>query len=261
MFFISVIALVSLGALIAVGIRLAHHVSLTMLFPRFPANYQLSEEYFHLTAHDGVKLAARYWPNPTAKYTVLFLHGNGEDLGTISEYLPLYHAAGFAVMGLDYRGYGHSGGRSTEFTAYDDAEHALAWLQAEHKTLAERVIVIGFSLGSGPGVEMGVRHQLAGLILIAPFASAYRVKTRWAIVPGDKFQNAKKAPRLRCPLLWVHGTEDRTVPLWHGNLIYTAAPEPKMKLVVDGGYHSNVIDVAGERYWDAVRQFTAQLSR
>lgn len=252
------------GGLFAVGaglIWLADAVSLRLLFLRFPANYELTPDYFYLTADDGVKLAARYWPNPAADYTVLFLHGQGEDLGTVSEYLPLYQAAGFAVMSFDYRGYGRSGGTSTESSTYADADCAIAWLKSTHATPPERVIVIGFSLGSGPAVEMAVRHRLAGVVLIAPFASAYRVKTRWPLVPGDKFQNANKAARLRCPLLLVHGTEDRTVPRWHGETIFAAAPEPKMKLIVEGGYHSNVIEVAAESYWETLRAFVAKLSR
>ena len=30
---------------------------------------------------DGVKLAARYLPYPSARYTLVYFHGNAEDLG------------------------------------------------------------------------------------------------------------------------------------------------------------------------------------
>jgi alpha-beta hydrolase superfamily lysophospholipase len=257
------VVLLGVGGLLAVGgvMWLADVVSQRMLFRKFPPNYELTPEYSLLRADDGVTLAMRYWRNPEARYTVLFLHGNREDLGTVSEYLPRYHEAGFSVMALDYRGYGHSGGYSTEASSYVDTERALTWLEEVQHTPRDRVIVIGFSLGGGPAVEMAVRHRLAGLILIAAFASAYRVKTRWVVVPGDKFENEKKMSRVRCPLLLVHGTLDRTVPVWHGKLLFAAAREPKMNLFVEGGYHSNVIEVAGARYWEAVRAFTETLSR
>ncbi len=62
----------------------AHFLSLRMIFPRPPVSYALSPDYVQLTAPDGVRLIARHWPNPAAKYTVLYLHGNYEDLGRVA---------------------------------------------------------------------------------------------------------------------------------------------------------------------------------
>ena len=75
-----------------------------------------------------------------------------------------------------------------------------------------------------------------------------------AMMPSD----GQPAPHRYVPV--VHGTEDRTVPRWHGEMIFTAAPEPKFKLIVEGAYHSNVIEVAGPRYWDALQACAATLS-
>ena len=107
---------------LAVG---AHYLSLSMVFPRPPVKYQLGPGYIQLTAPDGVKIAARHWPNPTAKYTLLYLHGNYEDLGSIGDYLPQFVAAGYAVFAIDYRRYGHSEGAPTEANTCADA--ALAY--------------------------------------------------------------------------------------------------------------------------------------
>ena len=79
-------------ALLAVG---AHFLSLSMIFPRPPVKYELGPDYVQLTAPDGVRIAARHWPNPKAKYTLLYLHGNYEDLGSVGEYLPQFVAAPF----------------------------------------------------------------------------------------------------------------------------------------------------------------------
>jgi len=238
---------------------LAHFWSLRMIFPRPAASYVLSAEHVRLTAPDGVALAARYWANPEAKHTILWFYGNGEDLGTISASVEDWVRRGYAVFALDYRGYGHSGGAPGEATTYADATLALDWLRREKNLPTSSVVVLGFSLGGGPAVDLAAREPVGGLILIAPFVSAYRVMTTWPLLPGDKFINLEKIGRIRCPVLIMHGTADEMIPLWHGQRLFAAAPEPKRHLWVEGAGHSDVWEVAGERYWEAIGSFTRSL--
>src|SRR5687768_11232300 len=63
---------------------------------------------------DGNAIAVLHLPNPAASHTLLFSHGNAEDLGYLAPFLLELHKAGFAVLAYDYRGYGLStGGRPT----------------------------------------------------------------------------------------------------------------------------------------------------
>lgn len=238
---------------------LAHFWSLKMIFPRPAPSYALTSEHVRLTAPDGVVLAGRHWANPEARHTVLWFHGNGEDLGTIEDSVSAWVRRGFAVFAVDYRGYGQSGGRPGEASAYADAALALDWLRREQGLPAARILVLGFSLGGGPAVDLAAREQVGGLILIAPFVSAYRVMTVWPLFPGDKFNNLAKIGRVRCPVLVMHGTADEMIPLWHGQKLLAAAPEPKRHLWVEGAGHGDIVAVAGERYWEAVREFTRGL--
>lgn len=236
-----------------------HYLSLSLIFPRPPASYTMGAEHFHLTAPDGVKLAARHWPNPAAKHTVLWFYGNGEDIGALELSAGEWRKRGFAVMAVDYRGYGRSGGVPSEATTYDDAAVALDWLKKERGLAASQVVLLGYSLGSGPAVELATREKLGGLILIAPLVSAYRVMTVVPLLPGDKFVNIGKIGRIQCPVLFLHGRQDRTVPFWHGEKLFAAAPEPKRHLWVDEAGHGDLEEVAGEKYWQAIREFAATL--
>ena len=258
-------ALSLLGKLAAIGAVLyvllvvwAHFVSLRMLFPRPPVRYERTAEHFYLTASDGVKINARYWANPTATHTLLFNHGNGEDLGSVSTYLEDYRKQGYAVLSWEYRGYGHSGGEPDEHNAYADAEMVLDWLRQRGVPL-RRVILYGYSLGGGPATELARRHEVGGLVLEAAFVSAYRVMTRWPLVYGDKFENIEKLPVVKCPVLVLHGTEDEMIPLWHGESLFAAAREPKMKLFVPGATHGGVVDTARDEYWTVLRRFAESL--
>jgi fermentation-respiration switch protein FrsA (DUF1100 family) len=245
-----------LYAVLAVG---AHYLSLSMMFPRPPLKYAPGPDYIQLTAPDGVKIYARHWPNPTAKHTLLYLHGNYEDLGSLSDYIPAFVRAGYAVFAIDYRGYGLSGGTPTEATLYADTQLAYDHMRTKLGLPAERIVLFGYSLGGGPAVELARRQPVAGVVLQGAFVSAYRVMTRIPVFPGDKFASLGKLAELRCPVMVIHGTADTTVPFWHGQALYTAATSRKARLFVEGGPHSGLADFTGPRYAEELRKFTDSL--
>lgn len=251
-----VIMLGLLYAILAVG---AHFLSLSMIFPRPPVKYEMGPDYITLTAPDGTKLAARHWPVAGAKYTVFYLHGNYEDLGSIAEYLPGFTKAGYSMFAFDYRHYGHSGGTPSEANVYADTQLAYDYLRTKLGVPADRIIVFGYSLGGGPAVELALHQPVAGVVLQGAFVSAYRVMTNVPLFPGDKFNNLRKASALRCPVLVIHGSADGTVPFWHGERLYDAITAPKMKLFVPGGPHAGLADFVGPAYTETLQKFTASL--
>jgi fermentation-respiration switch protein FrsA (DUF1100 family) len=247
---------IAIYALVAVG---GHFLSLQMIFPHPPVKYELTADYVQLTTPDGVKLAARHWPNPSAKYTVLYLHGNYEDLGSIGEYLPQFIAAGYAAFAIDYRHYGHSGGNPTEANTIADVELAYDYVRNTLHVPADRIIIFGYSLGSGPAVELALHQPAAGLVLQGAYVSAYRVMTHIPLLLGDKFVNISKVPRLQLPVFVIHGMADSTVPFWHGEAVYETITARKMKLFVEGGPHSGLETYTGPRYWVELKKFTDSL--
>ena len=154
---------VLLALLIVYGVMTlcAHYMSLRMIFPRPPLKYVMGPDYFTLTAPDGTKLAARHWANPTARYTILYLHGNYQDLGSLAEYAPSFVKAGYAVFAFDYRGYGLSEGAPTEANLFNDTQLAYDYLRTKLGVPADRIVVFGYSLGGGPAVELARKQPLA----------------------------------------------------------------------------------------------------
>ena len=57
----------------------------------------------------------------------------------------------------------------------------------------------------------------------------------------------------------IHGTDDRTVPFWHGEALYDAITARKQKLFVDGAAHTRLAEFTGQRYWDELKKFTDSL--
>ena len=75
-----------------------------LIFVNGPSSYRDDGGIIKLTTADGNKISARYLPNPAAKYTILFSHGNGEDIGQCANFMHLLHKLGFAVCCYDYHG-------------------------------------------------------------------------------------------------------------------------------------------------------------
>jgi len=211
--------------------------------------------YVGIPAPDGVTIAAVYLPNPAAKYTLLYFHGNAEDLGELHERLVDLQKHGFAVVGFDSRGYGLTPGEPREAALYADTAVVYDYVVNKLGVPADRIIAYGFSLGAGGAVELAKRKRVAGLVIQAGFVSAYRVVTGVPLLPWDRFRNLDKLPDVRCPVLVMHGSDDRTVPFSHGEKLFAAAHEPKRSFWVYGAGHNNFLDRAGEPYWTTLAEF------
>lgn len=205
------------------------------------------------------KLSLLYLPNEGARYTILFSHGNAEDLTTLTPFLQRLQHQGYAVLAYDYPGYGNSTGKPSEANTYEAITAAYHYLTTELSVSPEKIILYGRSLGTGPSTELATKQQCAGLILESPFVSAYRVYTHWPLYPFDPYQNLHKIPQVKSPILLIHGTRDSVIPVWHGQKIFAAAKSPKQAYWVEGASHNDVLIVAKENYWQSISHFIGSL--
>ena len=247
-----------LGAYIALLI-FAVFMSERVVFQPQPSSYRDNPKVLKLTSSNGARISAVYLENPQAKYTILYSHGNAEDIGHNLDFFEEFRQRGFNVLGYDYQGYGTSEGRPSEQNAYADEEAAFRFLTEEKKIPAERIIAVGQSVGGAMAIDLASKHKLAGLIVQSSFASAFRVLTRWPILPFDKFNSIGKIKRVQCPVLIMHGRKDSVIGFWNGERLYAAAPEPKQKWWVDRGDHNDILLVDAPGYWKAVQRFAAEL--
>jgi abhydrolase domain-containing protein 17 len=220
----------------------------SLIFMPQPTSYQDTKNILKLRVNGNEQISAIYLPNERAAYTIIYIHGNAEDLGDIRPTLDRLHQQGFSVLAYDYRGYGTSNGVPSEGNAYQDADVAYTYLTEQLKIPADRTIVYGHSVGSGSATELATRHPIAGLILESAFTSAFRVIVPFPILPFDKFTNIDKLKQIHCPILIMHGQADKTIPVQHGRSLYDTALEPKMSLWVADAGHNDLADVAGDRY-------------
>jgi fermentation-respiration switch protein FrsA (DUF1100 family) len=226
------------------------------LFPRPPASYRDDGNIIELVTRDGARISATHLRRADARLTILYSHGNAEDLGHVRPTLERLRSAGFSVFGYDYRGYGTSEGTASERTTYDDIEAAFAYLTSAGIS-PRNILVYGRSIGGGPSVELARRHEVGGLILESTFTSALRVVTGVRLFPVDWFENLSKLPSVHVPVLVMHGTKDGVVPIRHGHALFAAANAPKVSLWVDGANHDDLPWIAGDAYERSLRELAA----
>jgi fermentation-respiration switch protein FrsA (DUF1100 family) len=241
------------------------YVGFAFLAPMLAQRLLYYPHYGSLRAPEGLRkirgeagdLALLYLPNPGARFTLWYFHGNAEDLGDIEMALREFHEAGFSVFAVEYPGYGHSAGRPSEAQIYAAARKGRDYLRNELQVPAERTLLYGHSLGGGAAVEMAADEKVGGLVLQSTFLSAYRVMTWWPLLPFDQFKNLDKLARVSCPVLVMHGQADEVISFQHGEMLYAAAREPKRALWIPEAGHNDLRGVAGKRFWDALSDFRA----
>ena len=172
----------------------------------------------HLHTSDGLSLLSGYLPPAEpGGFVVLYLHGNGGNIGYRGERMRGFGAAGWGALLVEYRGYGGNPGAPTEAGLMLDAEAGLAWLQARGIP-QERIVLWGESLGSNLAVRLADGRDFAAVLLESPFTSvAALAKRMYPFVPvdlllKDRFETLPYITAVRSPVLIMQGGRDSLVP-------------------------------------------------
>ncbi|MFQ6027986.1 MAG: alpha/beta hydrolase [Dehalococcoidia bacterium] len=230
-----------------------------------PDQLGLEYEDVFIPVSDGERINGWFVPGPS-EVTLLWLHGNGGNIGHRLDELGLMHyRLGVNILIVDYRGYGRSDGRPSEAGLYQDAQAALAYLQTREDVNSDKIVYFGRSLGAAVAVELATQQPPYGLVLVAPFASLghmARLALPWLPLHWlvrNHFNSLERIRGLHAPLLVIHGEQDQTVPISQGQLLYEAANSPKVFQNLPAAAHNDTYDQGGETYWQSWSDFLESL--
>jgi fermentation-respiration switch protein FrsA (DUF1100 family) len=228
-----------------------------------PADYGVHFEETWLTL-EGEKLHG-WWMPGTSDKTLLYLHGNGINIGANAEHAARFQALGLSVLLVDYRGYGRSHAAfPSEQSVYADASAMWRYLVEDRGIEPRKIFIYGHSLGGAIAIDLALHHpNAAGLIVESAFTSIADMAERdplFGLVPvglilRHHFDSINKIAHLKLPVLFIHGSQDTLVPASMSQRLYEAAPDPKRIVLLPGGGHDNSAFIAPRRFMQAVRRF------
>jgi len=207
----------------------------------------------------------RLRPAATPRGSLLFLHGNGQNISAHLGAVYWLAKRGYEVLLFDYRGYGRSSGEADIDGVVLDTGNMLAWAADDACRQEHKLTVMGHSFGASLAIYATARYphkdKLNSLISISAF-SDYREITRDALAQhwltgllkwplsltiSNRYRPAAfigdVAP---LPVYILHSRSDPIVPVHHADELFAAARAPRYRLSLDGG-HNDVFDVPANR--------------
>jgi uncharacterized protein len=216
----------------------------------------------HLRTRTGEQLYGWY-REAAGQRVVLFHHGNAE---TVIDRLPLQDLLmewGWDVFTYAYRGYPGSTGLPSEAGLRDDAIAAWDYLHAVRGFAPKQIVVHGKSLGGGVSALLAEQRLPAGLVMESTFTSIIDVaQSRFPFLNESliqhRFETRKRAPRILCPTLVMHGDDDRVIPVEQGRELGTLFPNAQY-VEVPGAGHGESLPVVESHARHAYRDFLAAI--
>jgi len=234
--------------------------SLTMT----PIDVGMDYEDVSIETADGVTLHGWFIEGQSSR-VLLFFHGNAGNISHRLDSIRQFRNLGLSVLIIDYRGYGQSGGKTTESGLYRDADAAWRYLIEDRGLSASDIVLFGRSLGASVAARLAAQHRPMALIVESSFSSIPDIAQElYPWLPARWMSRYSHATRdyvrdVHSPLLVVHSRDDDIIPFHHGEAIFESANEPRTLLALRGT-HNDAFLRDESTYVEGLRTFLTGLS-
>jgi pimeloyl-ACP methyl ester carboxylesterase len=201
-------------------------------------------EELNIRMEDGVFLNGIHFRSDSSKGLIFYLHGNAGSLRGWGEIADIYTSLNYDLFMPDYRGYGKSESRiQSEEQFFDDMQIAYDHLKQFYPE--NKIIILGYSIGTGAAVKLASTNQPSLLILQAPFYSLIDIKNRYfPIIPGFllkyKFETHKYIQDCKMPIVIFHGDKDEIIYYGSSLKLKELIKENDKLITLHGQYHNGM---------------------
>ncbi len=227
---------------------------------------QYQDVYFK--TENNIKLHGWFLPSrePVSNGTILFLHGNAQNISAHINsvfWLPYF---GFNVFLFDYQGYGKSEGEPSLSGVQQDFHSALEWLVKNPNIDKDKIIIFGQSLGAAISLyaltDSKYKESIRGIVADSGFTSYRNIAQdfldsswiTWALqwplsyTISNEYPPIEAIPKISpIPVLIIHSVDDEVIPYHHGQALFKAAKKPKYFWTLKKVKHINIFSVKENR--------------
>ena len=209
------------------------------------------------------------------KGTVLFFHGNGENISTHVGAVYWLPDQGYRVVIIDYRGYGKSDGVATLDGAIADIQSSITYT-VDNYLSDKPLVVLGQSIGASMSIyavaTSELKDRIDGLVLIAPFSDYQRIAREtlakswltwlfqyplsWTI--SNEYRPLEYIQAVNpVPVYFIHGSLDKLISTDHSQKLFEEALFPKALVLLEAGHNDLA---AKEEYKMALLEFLGDVA-
>ena len=121
---------------------------------------------------------------------------------------------------VDFEGYGLNSGKASYLNMYEESLAIFDYAASLSAVDSNRIISMGYSIGTGGAVYLAANRPVTGLILAAPYANGYDFynnmlpifKGPMKLLVKQKFPSDQYAVNVTCPVFVIASHSDETIP-------------------------------------------------
>ncbi len=185
--------------------------------PNYTFRFNQNFTEYNIRLKDGTKInGVLFKPDTSSKGLVFFLHGNAGNVTDWETAAHSYLESGYDFFVMDYPGFGKSSAHIT------NEQQILNAVVTAFDTIAtgyhnRKIVITGFSFGTGPAAWLASQRRTIALILLAPYSQfADVVHKHYPLIPGFISKYTLKTynyvQEVKTPVFIFHGDADYVIP-------------------------------------------------
>ncbi len=240
--------LISIFILLVFGLLYFWQEKIIFLPDKLAKNYTFkfkqSFEELTIQTEDGIKLHGLLFKADSSKGLIFYLHGNAGAVDSWGEMASVYTTLNYDLFILDYRGFGKSEGTiNSQEQLYKDVQAAYDILKTRYSE--KDIIVLGYSIGTGPATKIASTNSPKLLLLQAPYYSLIDVmKNKIPYVPTFllkyKLETNKLIKECKMPIVIFHGNKDEIFPYSNAIRLKENFKKSDTLFILEGQEHNGI---------------------
>jgi uncharacterized protein len=212
----------------------------------FKFSFDQKFKEINIKTKDGHLLNGILFSSDSSKGLIFYLHGNAGSLDTWGEVAKRYTELKYDVFMLDYRGYGKSEGSiHSQKQFHEDIQ--IAYDEMKKMYDQSNIVVLGYSLGTGPAAYLASTNHPRLLILQAPYYSLTdMMRHTYPIIPTFllkyKFDTYEYIKQCKMPIVLFHGNRDKVVYYNSSVKLREFLKRTDSLITLDGQGHNGITD-------------------